>query len=113
MNGNVGIDRLGQLAYALEEPVTVRFGPQTDENSPPAWAEGLEDRIAKAVVTQLADARVLREMIDETGETARRPVESRQRSKRTGDQSDGHAHGAAPNLSPPSVPRQRRKRGTR
>ena len=32
MKGDIGIDRLGQLAYALGEPVVVRFGPDAEES---------------------------------------------------------------------------------
>lgn len=54
MKGDIGIDRLGQLAYSLDEPITVHFGPDTEiEAAPPDWAERLVDDAVTKIVTLL------------------------------------------------------------
>lgn len=40
------LDRLADLATAIDQPITLRLGTQTESAPPPEWAEGLVDRIA-------------------------------------------------------------------
>ena len=68
MKGDIGIDKLGLLAEKLDEPITVRFGPEHEETPPePAWLEGLADGIAGKVIAELTTSRAeeMRRLIDD------------------------------------------------
>lgn len=81
MNGNIGIDRLGQLAYALDEPLVVSFGP-TYENAAPLNEERLEriERMVTAIaaVTPGVDLEEVERVSAELKPLVRKPGESHQ-----------------------------------
>lgn len=75
--GNISYEGLEQLASGLRVDIVLTFPahghPSGDaKESPPAWAEGLETRIALEVARQLVDPKTrtaLRELVRRTTET--------------------------------------------
>jgi transposase-like protein len=75
--GNISYEGLEQLASGLRLDIVLKFPahghPSADaKESPPAWAEGLETRIALEVARQLVDPKsrtALRELVRRTEST--------------------------------------------
>ena len=64
MRGDIGMGQLGQLAFALGEPVVVRFGPDTQKEAAPEW-ERLEVVLeAVRLKLEVSDAELLQAEAD-------------------------------------------------
>ena len=100
---DVSLAALSLLAQKLNEEVTVTFTPtgtvEADaKESPPAWAEGLEERTGQIVATKLEDRlqqledSIAARVAEETSRLVLRSVEQTERDEDDPDQTDDQPH---------------------
>lgn len=51
------LDRLADLATAIDQPITLRLGPQTESAPPPEWAKGLTEDLRASLSAEIQTTR--------------------------------------------------------